>query len=574
MLKLSGSGLIDKIVVGKAKLNIINKIEIKNESIDKSEVEDELLKFHAGIDFLISDLDDLILNYSTSKADTDILNTQKLILKDPEFEKNIINLISKDFLSLETALHTHFTELIQLFENMNNEYFAQRSADYKDVYTRFHRHLNGEDNFLSEDNLDKYIVVSKDIEPSLMIKLIAKKVAGICLEESNYTAHSAIIAKSAGIPLVYKCENASKLINDGDLIILDGKSGEVYINPDDETLENYKIIIENEEKEELLRFDFAQKLCTTKDGQRILINNNIEFVEELDIAKKIQYDGIGLFRTEFIFLEHSNLPDEEEQFEIYRKVMEKSDGKIITFRTFDIGGDKASKLLNISHEKNPNLGLRGIRLALRFENHFRNQLRAILRAGKFGNARIMFPMISGISELRRAKQILLECKNNLLEKNIPFAENIEVGIMIAVPSAVMISDLLAKEIDFFSFGTNDLVQYFLAVDRDSEHVREYYNPYHPSIIRAMKKVIDASSENNVDVSICGELGSDENFIPILLGLGLHKLSITPSMTAKVKYQISKINYEKTKLLAEKILKLATADEIISETKKWREKNEH
>lgn len=574
MLKLHGSGLINKIVIGKAKIKLDSKIEVENRSIAKHEVKDELAKFRTGIDFLITDLDDLILNYSTSKTDTDILNTQKLILKDPEFEKNIHNLISNDLLSLETALNSHFTELIDLFENMNNEYFAQRSADYKDVYARFHRHLKGEDDFLSEDNLDKYIFVAKDIEPSMMIKLISKKVAGICLEESNYTAHSAIIAKSAGIPLIYKCEKATHVINTDDQLILDGNSGVVYVNPDEQTLENYKAIIEEEKKEDLLRFDFAQKLCFTNDEERIFIYNNMEFVEELEIAKKMQFDGIGLFRTEFIFLEHANLPDENEQFEIYKKIMEKSEGKLITFRTIDIGGDKVSKLLNISHEKNPNLGLRGIRLALRFENHFKNQLKAILRAGAFGKARIMFPMISGISELRRAKQILLDCKNDLRAENISFAEDIQVGIMIEVPAAVMIADLLAKEVDFFSFGTNDLVQYFLAVDRDSENVVEYYNPYHPSIIRALRKVVDVAKENNVDVSICGELGSDENFIPILLGLGIKKLSITPSMTAKVKFQISKLNYEKTKLLAEKILNLATAEEIHSETKIWRKKNEH
>jgi phosphotransferase system enzyme I (PtsI) len=574
MLKLKGSGIINKIVLGKARLKSDIKIEIENRNIDETEIENELLRFKNGIDFLISDLDNLILNYSTSKTDTDILNTQKIILKDPEFEKKIHNLISNDLLSLESALHTHFTELIDLFENMNNEYFAQRSADYKDVYGRFHKHLKGENDFLSEENLSEYIFIAKDVEPSLMIKLIAKNVAGICLEESNNTAHVAIIAKSAGIPLIYKCKDSMKLINDEDLVILDGNSGDVYVNPDDDVLTTYKILIEKEKKEENVRFEFSRKECFTNDGKRIYIHNNVEFVEELGIAQKSQFDGIGLFRTEFIFLEHSNLPDEEEQFAIYRKVVEKSEGKPITFRTIDIGGDKASKILNISHEKNPNLGLRGIRLALRFESHFRNQLRAILRAGYYGNVGIMFPMISGISELRKAKQILQECKNELREKNILFAENIKVGIMIEVPSAVMIADLLAKEIDFFSFGTNDLIQYLLAVDRDSENVVEYYNPYHPSIIRSLKKVIDAALENDTDVSICGELGSDEGFIPILLGLGIHKLSITPSMTAKVKYQISKLNYEDAKMLASKILKLDTSEQIFMETQLWRRKNEH
>ncbi len=574
MLKLQGSGLIHKIVLGKAKLKTNHKIEVKKRNIVESEIENELARFRAGIDFLITDLDDLILNYSTSKTDSDILNTQKLILKDPEFEKNINNLISNELLSLESALHTHFTDLISLFENMNNDYFAQRSADYRDVYGRFHRHLRGEDDIFSEDNLKEYIFVAKDIEPSMMIKLISKNVAGICLEESSYTAHSAIIAKSAGIPLIYKCKGATSAISNDDLLILDGNTGEVIINPEEKILEKYQILIKKEKEEESVRHDFAQKLCKTKDGERIYIYNNVEFAEELDIAKRMQFDGIGLFRTEFIFLEHSNLPDEDEQFEIYKKIMEMSDGKKITFRTIDIGGDKASKILNISHEKNPNLGLRGIRLALRFENHFRNQLRAILRAGIFGNARIMFPMISGISELRKAKQILQECKDDLREKKIPFLENIKIGIMIEVPSAVMISDLLAKEIDFFSFGTNDLVQYLLAVDRDSENVGEYYNPYHPAVIRSLKKVVDAASENNVDVSICGELGSDENFIPILLGLGIRNLSITPAMTDNVKYQISKLNYEKTKSLADKILNMATTDEIFSEVKLWREENEH
>ena len=410
------------------------------------------------------------------------------------------------------------------------------------------------------------IVVSQDLTPTETASLDKNKIKGFTTDRGGRTSHTAIIARAMGIPAVVALNNVTLDIASGDLLIVDGNSGIVIINPDNETIKKYSILGENFNFYEKKLLSEIKNLPTeTKDGHEITLHANIELPEEAATITQYGASGIGLFRTEWLYSDSYLLPSEKEHFDIYRKVVSLARGKNVTIRTLDIGGDKLGpEEKEIAIEKNPFLGCRAIRLSLQNTNIFESQLRGILRASHYGNISIMFPMISSIDEVKQAKNILEHVKSSMRAKKIPFNENIKIGIMIEIPSSAIMADILMKDIDFCSIGTNDLIQYTLAVDRGNEIVSKLYQEFHPAIVRFIHHVITEGKKVGKRVSLCGEMGADPFAVPLLVGLGLESLSASASILPHIKKVIRSISYDETKELGEKCLKLKTEKEINAE----------
>ena len=415
---------------------------------------------------------------------------------------------------------------------------------------------------LSESS-EKRILIAQDLTPSETAQLDLTKVLGFATDQGGPTSHTAIIARTLDMPAVVGLEQATLHVKNGDTLVLDGGGGVLVVDPDKETLAHYRqkqkeFQVKEKELRAILRLP-----AVTKDGRKLKLFGNIELPEEAKATAAKGAEGVGLFRTEFLFLNRHNLPTEEEQFEAYRLAMRLSLPHPVTIRTLDLGGDKFVAHLGMSTEMNPFLGLRAIRLCLAHPYVFKVQLRAILRASHFGTVRIMYPLVSGLEELRQANQILEETKRDLARRNIPFDPKVEVGAMIEVPSAAITADLLAKEVSFFSIGTNDLIQYTMAVDRGNERIAYLYDPLHPAILRTIHGVVKAASRAKIRLSLCGEMGGDPLFSLMLVGLGLKELSMSASSIPVVKKVLRSISYREVRLVAEQALKLSTGAEIRS-----------
>ncbi len=571
MQKLKGLGVSHGISIGKAVLKEIHPMTIPERRIEKECILRELERLDSAIEKVVSDIDHLIDEYAFSDVDREILHSHKLILQDPELRKNVSRILDENMVGLENAVHRHFSYAIDLFEKMDNAYYAERVSDYREVANRLLGHMMGyEDDILSKLHNDS-ILVLEEIPVSLLTKVSKKGIAGVVAEIGSRTSHSSIVARALGIPAVVGVENLLKSVSNDQELILDGYAGEVILSPSQQNITLYKHMIEQERyrSEQLLKLvDLPAK---TKDGVRINLRCNIELPDELAHVKRINADGIGLFRTEFIYIGDMELPSENEQFEQYKMIAEALKPNPVIIRTVDIGGDKLHASINLRHEENPNLGCRGIRLSLRNPEMFHAQLKAILRASHYGNIKVMFPMVSSLDELLRAKQHMNECMNELRKNEIPFDEEIKLGVMIEVPSAAMISDTLAQHCDFFSIGTNDLIQYTLAVDRTSENVTDYYNPYHPAIMHLITLIVQNARKYNLPVSVCGEMASDRDFVPILLGLGITELSVNPGSLLIIKEFISKIDSSILVDLVLDILDQITSKNVQKTIVRWRDK---
>ncbi len=542
MEKIKGTVISTGIGIGPSYYIESQKFDFECNTIEKDDIANEEQRFYKGIENVTQDIDNLIENFAFTEDDKEILYTHKLILEDPELKSGVQQLIGKELICLEYAIFKHFSKIIGIFENMQNDYYSQRAYDYKEVAQRLLNNLTGKESFNLQDISPGNIIIINEI-PASMVSLLSKKgIAGIVSNNTGKACHAAIIARSLSIPVLSGINLCGKLPN-GTKIILDALKGFIVVSPIQDTLDHYKKIIKKEAvaKEHL---EQIKNLPTeTKDGDRILLKSNIEYPSEVDSVLEVNSDGIGLFRTEFMYLNRSEFPAENEQFAVYKKIAEDIYPNPVTIRTIDIGGDKLSSLIHFRKEKNPNLGMRGIRLSLQNIGMFKVQMRAILRASAFGNIKILVPMISMVSELREIKKIINEIKSELDENNILYGENIPLGIMIEIPAAVIIADLLAKECDFFSIGTNDLIQYSLAVDRESKNIESYYTPYHPAILRLINQTVDSAQKAGIDVSVCGEIASESNFIPFLVATGIKELSVLPSLHLKTKACIRMMSNE-------------------------------
>lgn len=540
-------------------------------SFEKKTIEDLSLEITRLKDALNTSKTELeaIRDKASSELGADkaaIFEAHLLVLSDPELISQIEDKINSERVNAEQALKEVADMFIMMFEQMDNDYMKERAADIRDVTKRVLSHLLGVELVNPSMISSEVIIVAEDLTPSDTAQLNRQFVKGFTTNIGGRTSHSAIMARSMEIPAVVGTKSATEDIKNGDLIIIDGLIGEVYINPTTEVVAQYEKeqIRFEEQKAEWAKLVNEKTIST--DGHQVELAANIGTPNDLEGVVNNGGEAIGLYRTEFLYMGRNELPTEEEQFESYKAVLEGMNGKPVVVRTLDIGGDKELPYLELPKEMNPFLGFRAIRLCLTEQDLFRTQLRALLRASTYGNLKIMFPMIATLDEFREAKTILEEEKQKLVTEGIAVAENIELGIMVEIPSTAIMADQFAKEVDFFSIGTNDLIQYTMAADRMNERVSYLYQPYSPAILRLVKMVIDAAHHEGKWVGMCGEMAGDETAIPLLLGLGLDEFSMSATSILKARSQIAHLSKKEMEDLADKALRMSTTKEVIEAVK--------
>ncbi|QED46844.1 phosphoenolpyruvate--protein phosphotransferase [Cytobacillus dafuensis] len=505
--------------------------------------------------------------YKFGEEKAEIFSAHLLILEDPEIFSAIEAKINEK-MNAESALDEVCIMYSCMFESMDNDYMKERAADIRDVCKRILAHLLHVELPDYSRISREVIIVAEDLTPSMTAQLDKQFVRGFVTDIGGRTSHSAILARAMGIPAIVGTKNASKNITNGSPLIIDGLKGKVIVNATEDVQARYRASSKELEKDNELLKKYITLPSISADGHIVEIAGNIGNPNDVDAIIANGGDGIGLFRTEFLFMDRMELPTEEEQFDAYKTVLSKMDGKPTVVRTLDIGGDKELPYLKLPAEINPFLGYRAIRLCLDQQSIFRTQLRALLRASMYGNLKIMFPMIATLDEFRRAKAILLEEKQKLLDGGALVNDQIEIGMMVEIPSAAVIADLFAQEADFLSIGTNDLIQYTLAADRMNEKISYLYQPYHPAVLRLIKMVIDAAHNHGKWVGMCGEMAGDEVAIPILLALGLDEFSMSSASILKTRGQISKLNKDQLNDQLEHILQLKTSIEVELYVKKY------
>lgn len=554
---LNGKGVSEGIGLGKA--IILKNEEIKPEKIKIEDVELEKQNFYDAIHNVEEDIEKLITKLSGTEKD--IMQAYLMILQDPTLIQETIEIIEKEKCNAAYATEIGFDNIIKIFEEMEDPYMSARSSDIADMKKKvLNKILNKKEVNLSQLPPNT-ILVTNELTTSDTAKLNLENISGIITEVGGVNSHMAIMARTHEIPAVVGIKHIIKQINENDVIAMNGGTGEIFINPTEDKWIKFKELKETAKKEKEKLKTYKTEISTTKDGHHVELWANIGGPQDVELVINNTAEGIGLFRSEFLYMNSEDFPTENEQFEAYKKVAERLKDKKIVIRTLDIGGDKDLKYMKLPKEDNPFLGYRAIRIFLDNINLFKVQLRAILRASSYGNLSIMLPMISSIEELRESKKIIQEVKEELTEKGVPFNPNIEIGIMIEIPSAALMAEELAKECDFFSIGTNDLVQYTLAVERGNEKVANLYTHFHPAVIRLIKSAIEGAHKNNILCGMCGEAAGDLAFIPLLVGLGLDEFSMNANKILQVRKLIKQLNLTDCQNLANEILKLSTTEEI-------------
>ncbi len=560
---VKGVGVSSGIGIGK-----VMKIEEVDINIDKNnilpeEIPNEIKIIDNAFDESFMQLEDVQKNSKEElhKETIEILKAHMMILKDEVLKDEIRERIKERKIKADYALNEVINEKIALFEQLDDPYLKERASDIRAIGQRILRNIKGipykDITNLAEDT----IIVTVDMTPTQMANMDRKHVKGIIAEIGGKTCHTAILAKTLGIPTVLGVKNALDLVTEGAIIVIDGDEGSIHRDLKDGELVQYKAELEKQEKmkEKLLHLKDSETI--TKDGRKVEIYGNIGSPQEAKIAFENGAEGIGLFRTEFLFMDRDKIPSEEQQFEAYKEAAINMKNRPVTIRTLDIGGDKEIPYLNLPKEANPFLGYRAIRICLDRKELFKDQLRAILRASAFGKVKIMYPMISSLQEVKLANEILKESMAELDKEGIEYDKNIEVGIMIETPSAAITADHLIKEVDFFSIGTNDLTQYTLAVDRMNERISHLYNSFNPAVLRLIKKVIDISHEAEKYTAMCGEFAGNPTAVILLLGMGLDEFSMTASSILKVRNIINSVEMAKAEEVAANVLELEDSDKI-------------
>lgn len=560
---IKGIAASDGVAIAKAYLLFEPDLTFdKNEKV--TDVEGEVAKFNSAIEASKVELTK-IRNNAEVQLGADkaaIFDAHLLVLDDPELIQPIQDKIKNENANAATALTDVTTQFVTIFESMDNEYMKERAADIRDVSKRVLSHILGVE--LPNPSMidESVVIVGNDLTPSDTAQLNKEFVQGFATNIGGRTSHSAIMSRSLEIPAIVGTKSITQEVKQGDMIIVDGLNGDVIVNPTEDELIAYQDKRERyfADKKELQKLRDADTV--TVDGVHAELAANIGTPNDLPGVIENGAQGIGLYRTEFLYMGRDQMPTEEEQFEAYKEVLEAMDGKRVVVRTLDIGGDKELSYLNLPEEMNPFLGYRAIRLCLAQQDIFRPQLRALLRASVYGKLNIMFPMVATINEFREAKAILLEEKENLKNEGHDISDDIELGIMVEIPATAALADVFAKEVDFFSIGTNDLIQYTLAADRMSERVSYLYQPYNPSILRLVKQVIEASHKEGKWTGMCGEMAGDETAIPLLLGLGLDEFSMSATSILKARRQINGLSKNEMTELANRAVDCATQEEVI------------
>lgn len=560
---IKGIAASDGVAIAKAYLLVEPDLTFdKNEKV--TGVEGEVAKFNNAIEASKVELTK-IRNNAEVQLGADkaaIFDAHLLVLDDPELIQPIQDKIKNENANAASALTDVTTQFVTIFESMDNEYMKERAADIRDVSKRVLSHILGVE--LPNPSMidESVVIVGNDLTPSDTAQLNKEFVQGFATNIGGRTSHSAIMSRSLEIPAIVGTKSITQEAKQGDMIIVDGLNGDVIVNPTEDELIAYQDKRERyfADKKELQKLRDADTV--TVDGVHAELAANIGTPNDLPGVIENGAQGIGLYRTEFLYMGRDQMPTEEEQFEAYKEVLEAMDGKRVVVRTLDIGGDKELSYLNLPEEMNPFLGYRAIRLCLAQQDIFRPQLRALLRASVYGKLNIMFPMVATINEFREAKAILLEEKENLKNEGHDISDDIELGIMVEIPATAALADVFAKEVDFFSIGTNDLIQYTLAADRMSERVSYLYQPYNPSILRLVKQVIEASHKEGKWTGMCGEMAGDETAIPLLLGLGLDEFSMSATSILKARRQINGLSKNEMTELANRAVDCATQEEVI------------
>ena len=567
---IQGIGASPGIIIGKAYLVERFKVRLPQKQISRGQIEEEVKRFLRAIqesEDQLREIKEKILDPEVRKHSF-ILDVHSMILKDEMLLRDTVDTIRKKEVNAEWALDLTLEKLDSAFKAIEDEYLRDRRSDLHYVAARIFRNLLGKKHDDITKIKGKVIVVAHDLSPADTLQMNLEHVAGFITDIGGKVSHTAILSRSLGIPAVVGLEVATSLINGGDLLVINGETGEVVINPTEEISRSFL------DRKRRARPTGRQALknallpAETRDGVRIRLQANIEMIEEIPSAKMHGAEGVGLYRTEILYLNRKDLPTEEEHFQTYRGLVESITPATATIRTLDIGGDKFLADYSKNNELNPALGLRAIRFSLKETEIFKTQLRGILRASVYGRLRILLPMISRVEEIRQARAMLEEVMRGLAKAKIPFDEEIKIGAMIEIPSASDIADILAKEVDFFSIGTNDLIQYALAVDRINEHVSYLYEPLHPAVLRIIRRVVRSGHETGIPVAICGEMAAEPVYAVVLLGLGLDEFSMNPISIPKVKKVLRMSKFEETRSLVDQLFQFSTASEIECFLRSW------
>ena len=557
---IKGKGISKGIGFGKVFIFEKRKRKIKKVIVENSE--NELEKFKTALNKVEKEIEETI--QQSSGTEKEIMNAYLMILKDPTLVIETENLIKNLKYNAEYAIEEGFNKIIEMFKKINDEYMAERAKDIIDIKEKLLDKILKDENIKLNKLPQNIIIVAKELTTSETAKLDFKNVSGIITEIGGINSHTAIMARTHSLPLITEIHNINEIFNNEQYICMNGSTGEIFINPTKEEennlLEQQKLIEEEKNKLE----EYKNKETKTKDGFKVDLVSNIGIPSDVEKVIESTAEGIGLFRTEFLYMDNEKMPTEEEQFLSYKEVAEKMQGKPVIIRTLDVGGDKEIKYLNLPKEENPFLGFRAIRICLANIEMFKIQLRAILKASAYGNISIMIPMISSIEELRKTKQIVEECKKELQEKNIKFKKDIKLGIMIEIPSTAIMAEQFAKECDFFSIGTNDLIQYTVAVERGNEKISNLYSKYNPAVIRLIKMAIDGAHKEGIFCGMCGEVAGDSKFIPILIGMGLDEFSMNSNKILQARKVITNLEKKQCEKLVENIIKLDSSNKVKEE----------
>lgn len=546
-----------------AKVYKLQEVDLTIEIPSEVVAADEISKLESAMSTTLSQLEEIkaVALDKLGEEEAQVFDAHKLILEDPELIGQVKAKIEGENKDAATAIMEVTDFFVMMFESMDDEVFKGRAADIKDVRVRFVANVLGRKIPQLSTINEEVVIVAEDLTPSETSQLNKDVTLGFVTNIGGRTSHSAIMARSLEIPAVVGTGNVVEEANDGDIILLDGLDGNVILNPTDEEIQQYQAKADKFEEEKKLWQEYKNKPTVSKDGYEVELVANIGTPNDLEGVINNGAEGVGLYRTEFLYMDSTELPSEETQFSAYKKVLETMGEKPVVVRTLDIGGDKELSYLKFPEEMNPFLGYRAIRLCLDRDDIFRVQLRALLRASVYGNLKIMFPMIATLDEFRAAKAILLEEKERLISEGIEVSNDIEIGIMVEIPSTAMMADTFAKEVDFFSIGTNDLIQYTMACDRMSEKISYLYQPYNPAILRMVRNVVNAANAEGKWAGMCGEMASDPIAIPLLLGIGLHEFSMSATAVLPSRLQIANLSKSEIEQAIDEVLNLSTADEV-------------
>lgn len=573
---IRGIGASPGIAIGKAFVLPNWEWEVPEQRIDVADFAREFERVYEGIRTSKSEIQQIRdeLSEVVGREESHIFDAHIAILDDPVFMNEIQGIIQRQYKAAEVAVKEAIDHFVTMFDLLDDDYMKERALDIKDVGNRLLKHLLGVPEITLPSDTQPFILIAKELSPSQLVNTNSDHVLGIVTLAGSTTSHTSIMARALGIPLVVGVEAALKEpIITGQSLVINGTDGTVYMDPDNETIAVYRQLRDRHAEDKRRLQHLADRQSVTPDGKRLRLDANISSLKELDIALAGGATGVGLFRTEFLYMDRNRFPKEEEQLAVYRSVAEKLGGESLVIRTLDIGGDKQLDYFELPEEDNPFMGYRAIRISLDRKDLFKTQLRAILRASVYGSLKLMYPLITSVDEVRAANGVLEEAKRELDAEGIAYDRDIEVGIMIEVPAAVMIADLLACEVDFFSIGTNDLVQFTLAVDRMNEEISHLYEPFHPALIRMLKLTVDAAKANGIRVGVCGELAGDLRALPIWLSLDVDGLSMSAHSILPMKEKVLSTARDECRGIMDTLHGCRTSKEIIDALESFNERKE-